>query len=228
MSFITMFANIPHCFTIFPESWQLRFEHFVEPVGDYFLTDLAHAEFSPALALISIALAALGIGWAYRYYFVKVHRYDPLATELPNGLTKRNRLAALGYRILENKYYLDWLYTDVIVAFVKGPMARAANWFNQQVLDGVVNGSAEVTKASASAVYTYVDQAAVDGVVNGSGAGASETGGLLRRIQTGRISAVRGAPLRCRRDPRRRPRLHDLIQLMSTMITGPLSRMGTR
>ena len=62
MSFLTMFANIPHYFSIFPESWQLRFEHFVEPVGDYFVPDLAHAEFSPALALISIALAAIGIG----------------------------------------------------------------------------------------------------------------------------------------------------------------------
>ena len=56
------------------------------------------------------------------------------------------------------------------------------------MLDGVVNGSAEVSKASASVVYTYFDQAVIDGVVNGSGAGASETGGLLRRIQTGRIS----------------------------------------
>jgi len=188
MSFLTMFANIPHYFSIFPESWQLRFEHFVEPVGDYFVPDLAHAEFSPALALISIALAAIGIGLGVRYYFVKVHRLSPLATELPNGLTKRNRLAALGYRILENKFYLDWLYTDVIIAFFKGPFAQAANWFNQHVLDRIVNGTAEVTKASAGVVYTYVDQAAVDGVVNGSGMGASETGGLLRRIQTGRIS----------------------------------------
>jgi len=133
-------------------------------------------------------LAAIGIGLGYLYYFVKVHRLSPLATELPNGLTKRNRLAAFGYRILENKFYLDWLYTDVIIAFFKGRLAQASNWFNQHVLDRIVDGTAEVTKASAGVVYTYVDQAAVDGVVNGSGMGASETGGLLRRIQTGRIS----------------------------------------
>ena len=36
-------------------------------------------------------------------------------------------------RVLVNKYYLDWLYTDVIVGAVKGPIARAAYWFNQNV-----------------------------------------------------------------------------------------------
>jgi NADH:ubiquinone oxidoreductase subunit 5 (subunit L)/multisubunit Na+/H+ antiporter MnhA subunit len=51
-----------------------------------------------------------------------------------------------------------------------------------------VNGTADVSKTSANALYKYFDQAVIDGVVNGSGAGASETGGLLRRIQTGRIS----------------------------------------
>ncbi len=96
-------------------------------------------------------------------------------------------LARAGYRVLENKYYLDWLYTDVIVAFTKGPLARMANRFNQQVLDGIVNGTATVSRFGARLAYDYFDQKVVDGVVNGSGRGASETGGLLRRIQTGRI-----------------------------------------
>jgi NADH-quinone oxidoreductase subunit L len=188
LSFITVFANIPDRFSFIPSGWRLRFEHYVEPKGAYFAQGIKHAAFSPALALISIVVAATGIGVTYWYYFVKVNRLDPYATELPDGLTTRNALARRGYQVLENKYYLDWLYTDVIVAFVKGPLARAANRFNQQVLDGVVNGSAEVTKKAGYYLYTYFDQKVVDGVVNGSGAGASETGGLLRRIQTGRIS----------------------------------------
>ena len=114
-------------------------------------------------------------------------RQGPYATELANGPTRRFALARAGYRVLENKFYLDWLYTDVIVAFCKGPLARMANRFNQQVLDGVVNGAATVSKVAAGLVYNYFDQKVVDGVVNGSGRGASETGGILRRIQTGRI-----------------------------------------
>ena len=46
-----------------------------------------------------------------------------------------------GYRVLENKYYLDWLYTDVIVQAHQGPDRHGAYWFNQNVIDGVVNGA---------------------------------------------------------------------------------------
>jgi NADH-quinone oxidoreductase subunit L len=187
MAFVTMFANIPDWFSFFPESARLRFEHFVEPKGTYFVHDLAHAGFSPALALISLVLALGGIGLAYWYYFVKVYQYDPRATELPNGLTTRSSLARFGYRVLENKYYLDWLYTDVIVAFTKGALARATNRFNQEVIDAVVNGVGTGAKLSAHVSYDYIDQKVVDGLVNGSGIGATESGGILRRIQTGRI-----------------------------------------
>ena len=34
-------------------------------------------------------------------------------------------MLAWSYKVLENKYYLDHLYTDVIVGGVKGPIARA-------------------------------------------------------------------------------------------------------
>ena len=58
---------------------------------------------------------------------------------LPVGLTRRNRAARDGYALLANKYYLDHLYTGVVVGSIKGPIARAAYWFNQHVIDGVVN-----------------------------------------------------------------------------------------
>ena len=44
-----------------------------------------------------------------------------------------------GYTVLVNKYYFDHLYTDIIVGDIKGPIARASYWFNQNVIDGVVN-----------------------------------------------------------------------------------------
>ena len=73
-----------------------------------------------------------GIVLAYLYYwkgaFAGLH-----------GLSERNGAAAWGKKVLVNKYYFDWLYTDVITGFVKGPLARAANWFNKKVLDGIVD-----------------------------------------------------------------------------------------
>jgi NADH-quinone oxidoreductase subunit L len=102
-------------------------------------------------------------------------------------LAERNRVARLGKTILENKYYLDWLYTDVIVAFVKGPLAKAAYWFNQTVLDGIVNGAGESAVKAGTFVYEKIDQGVVDGVVNGTGIVATETGGGLRKVQTGRV-----------------------------------------
>ncbi len=39
-----------------------------------------------------------------------------------------------------NKYYLDDLYEKVIVHGVAHPIAKAAYWVNQNVIDGIVNG----------------------------------------------------------------------------------------
>ena len=56
-------------------------------------------------------------------------------------------MARAGYTVLENKYGLDVLYTDFIVGGVKGPIARASYWFNQNVIDGVVNGVGVASRA---------------------------------------------------------------------------------
>jgi NADH-quinone oxidoreductase subunit L len=88
---------------------------------------------------------------------------------------------------LENKYYLDTLYTDIIAADTKGPLARAAYWVNQNVLDGIVDGAAAVSKKVSVFVYRDVDQLVVDGVVNGTGLVSEESGQFLRRMQTGKV-----------------------------------------
>ena len=75
----------------------------------------------------------------------------------------------------------------MIAAGTAGPVARAANWINQNVIDGVVNGAGIGSRKVAGFVYKHIDQQVVDGAVNGSGAGAEESGQLLRRIQTGKV-----------------------------------------
>ena len=57
------------------------------------------------------------------------------------GLTTRFAPARWGYNFLVNKYYLDHLYEKVIVHGIAHPIAQAAYWTNQHVLDGIVNGA---------------------------------------------------------------------------------------
>ncbi|MGI9578129.1 MAG: NADH-quinone oxidoreductase subunit 5 family protein [Microthrixaceae bacterium] len=163
----------------FPESLHTQFEQFVEPVGAYF-PSISHAAFNIPLAIFSLVVAGAGIGLTYLYYWK-----DGLS--FLHGLSERNRLAGLGKNVLVNKYYFDWLYTDVITGFVKGPAARATNWFNTKVLDGVVNGVGKGAVGAGNFVYDNIDQKVVDGAVNGAGMTASESGGVLRHLQSGRI-----------------------------------------
>jgi NADH-quinone oxidoreductase subunit L len=136
-------------------------------------------KFSFSLAGVSIAAALVGAGAGGFYYILRRVGL--------RGLTERNRLARGGYVFLENKYYLDHLYTEGVVAGIKGPIAQASYWVDQNVIDGVVNGVATVSLAAARFVYQGIDQIVVDGAVNELGAGAEESGGILRLMQTGRV-----------------------------------------
>jgi NADH-quinone oxidoreductase subunit L len=143
------------------------------------LAGLEHHAFDFGTAVIGTLAGVLGIAVAGILYF---------GGRLPQGVTERNTVARLGYRFLEKKYYLDDIYTGGVIGSIKGPIARAAYWFNQKVIDGVVNGVAAVAAATGRWVYRYIDQGVVDGVVNGSGAGAEGSGRILgRTIQTGRV-----------------------------------------
>jgi len=169
------FLNLPDWGPV-PEGLALRFEHYVEPT--FAFSEIVHPVFSPPVALMSIALAVGAIGLGYLYFW---------KGKGPHGLTQRNAMAARGWAVLENKYYLDDLYEKVIRDGIKGPIARAAYWFNQKVLDGVVNGAAAGARGTGRWLYRYVDQGVVDRTVNASGAGAEGSGQILRHIQTGRV-----------------------------------------
>jgi NADH-quinone oxidoreductase subunit L len=144
------------------------------------------AKFSLGAAVLStvLVLVALAIGWAYYEY----HAFGFL-----HELTERNRLARAGYRFVENKYYLDWLWTDVVVGSVKGPIAAFAYWINQNVIDGLVNGIAAASVIAARFTYQYIDQDVVDGAINGTAFSAEEGGSVLRRLQTGRVQQYAAA-----------------------------------
>ncbi len=104
------------------------------------------------------------------------------------GITGRNRLLGAGHRFLVNKYYLDVLYEKVIVHAVAHPIAKAAYWFNQVVIDGIVNGTGRAGKQAGDLVYRYIDQGLVDRAVNASGTVASESGHAAQTVQSGKVN----------------------------------------
>ena len=132
-------------------------------------------------AIISVTVAVLGIGIA-AYFFFRHEEDGPL-----KGLTQRNALARAGYTFLEKKYYLDVLYENIIVAGIKGPIARGAYWFDQHVIDKIVNALGSGARRLGVFTYDVIDQKVVDGAVNEIAEVTGETGGLLRYIQSGRV-----------------------------------------
>ncbi|HUP69319.1 MAG TPA: NADH-quinone oxidoreductase subunit L [Acidimicrobiales bacterium] len=142
------------------------------------LAGVAHHEFSISTAMIGMAFGLAGITAGYLYYWRNLG---------PHRLTERNAAAMAGYRLLENKYYLDRLYTDGIVGSIKGPIARAAYIVNQRVIDAVVNAAGIGARKAGDFTYDVLDQKGVDGIVNGVGLTAEEGGSILRVLQTGRV-----------------------------------------
>lgn len=103
------------------------------------------------------------------------------------------------YPLLRHKYYVDDAALG-LVAVTMGPSARAVDWFNTYILDGIVNGVGASIKVLGNFVYDILDQRGVDGFANGLSAAADSAGGGMRRLQTGRVQqyaafAVGGAVL---------------------------------
>ena len=101
------------------------------------------------VAAISLAIALAGFGVAYLYYWRKAG---------PQDLSEHNGLARAGKHFLVMKYYLDVLYTDIIVASIKGPIADGVYWFNQHVIDNVLNYAGRGAVVAGQFTYEYIDQ----------------------------------------------------------------------
>ena len=107
--------------------------------------------------------------------------------------TKRaspDRVAELGggviYRTVLNKYYVDELYQMVFVGGLLA-LSRAAAWFDQNVIDFIVNATATVT-TWVSWLDGQFDAYVVDGAVNGIASVSAFFGGRVRSLQTGSIN----------------------------------------
>jgi NADH-quinone oxidoreductase subunit L len=152
------------------------------PIGEGGIPEPPAFHWVNALPSIALVLAGFLVSLAVcRQVFGKAS--SPL-----KGLTRRNPVLGAGYRFLVNKYYLDHLYERVVVYGIAHPIAAAAYWTNQHVLDGIVNAVGIGGRRTGDWIYKNVDQRLVDGAVNGSGAVARGTGGALQPVQSGKVS----------------------------------------
>ena len=148
------------------------------PVGAPFLDWVyfgapEEAIFSPTVALISIVAVAIGLyaGWVtYRRY------REPDPTLGLGGFST----------LLIHKYYLDDLYFNGIVRPIRDTWSAGVYWFNQNVLDGIVNGAA-VVAYGLSSVTMWIDRNIIDGAVNGTGTAMETFGKGLRTLQSGKV-----------------------------------------
>jgi NADH-quinone oxidoreductase subunit L len=131
------------------------------------------AEFDFVLAGIAVALAVGAIALGWRVYSSYRDR-DPL------------RRFGFLWSLLERKYFLDDIYMRGIVRPIQYRLSAFADWTNTHILDGIVNGSAWLTRKFGKAT-DVIDRELVDGAVNRVAIGAGWTGGLLRYVQSGNV-----------------------------------------
>jgi NADH-quinone oxidoreductase subunit L len=124
--------------------------------------------------LLSLSLAGLGILLAFVFYQWKKLDPDKLA----------DRIKPL-YNLSLNKWYFDEIYQASFVAGTIG-LSKVLAWFDANIIDGIVNGSAFLTKWLSSFSGKF-DSVVVDGVVNFSAYFSGLIGLMFRKTQTGKV-----------------------------------------
>ena len=130
--------------------------------------------FVPWIALVGSAAAIGGFGLGYLMYRERRAK-DPL----------QEPLGPL-WNVFQHRYFIDAFYMRAIVYPVRDTLSAGVYWFNQNVLDTLVDGAASGTRAF-SRVIAWFDRNVIDGFVNAAGESAGEAGGLLKYIQSGNV-----------------------------------------
>jgi NADH-quinone oxidoreductase subunit L len=135
--------------------------------------EAVHHAHSTAM-MISLIMAGLGILLAFLIYQWRIISADNLALKLRPI-----------YNFSYNKWYFDELYSKTAVAFTLG-LSNFLAWFDQKVIDGIVNGTANITRASSFASGQF-DKYVVDGLVNLTATVTGFFGMIFRKLQTGKV-----------------------------------------
>lgn len=141
------------------------------PLEEY-MEHIHHAHYT-AMAL-SLIISGIGILTAFSFYYWKKVNVDKLADSIKPL-----------YNFSLNKWYFDELYDKIAVSTTMG-LSRVSAWFDNTIVDGIVNGAATVTRVF-SKYNGLFDNIAVDGLVNLTGGIVGAFGLIFRKFQTGRI-----------------------------------------
>ena len=173
---VSGWVGIPHLIGQYLHHLPQYFEHFLSPVLAHpAAVEGAHASESLewGLMALSVAIALSGLWLARRFYLTH--------PALPDQLMSRFKHT---YTTLLNKYWVDEVYDLLFVNRTKDLANRLAG-FDNRVVDGAVNGSAWLTRLTAS-VSGFFDYWIVDLAVRRSDL-IYYLSFPLRRIQTGVI-----------------------------------------
>ena len=132
-----------------------------------------------ALMTTSSLVVFLGLGLGWWIYGNK----SPKA-EAPDAL---EQAAPWIWAVLRDKFYVDEIYGFTVIAFYSW-WARVADWFDRRVWGGVVAGVAWMFRLWAQ-LNRFLDTNVVDGSFDKGCEEISTSGGLLARIQNGRVQS---------------------------------------
>jgi NADH-quinone oxidoreductase subunit L len=119
-------------------------------------------------------MAIGGIGLAFMFYQYKKVNVDKLAQNFHHL-----------YKLSYNKWYFDEIYNASVVGGTL-VLSRMLAWFDNKVIDGIVNGTASATKAF-SRFSGRFDNVVVDGLVNLMAYLSGFIGLFFRKFQTGKV-----------------------------------------
>jgi NADH-quinone oxidoreductase subunit L len=136
-------------------------------------TDAMHDAHYPAM-ILSLIMALSGIGFAFLMYQYKKVDPDKFAVKFK-----------VLYNISYNKWYFDEFYNKVFVGGTIG-ISKMLRWFDDNIIDGIVNGSAYFTKGFSDFSGKF-DNVVVDGLVNFMAYLSAFFGLIFRKFQTGKV-----------------------------------------
>jgi NADH-quinone oxidoreductase subunit L len=118
------------------------FGHEVETHGNTFFSIFGHTVNGFPLPVVSLLVAILGIFFAWVVYIKKWVTAESIG-----------KTFGVLHKIVFNKYYLDYLYEDIIVKrLLANGLFKAFSWFDSKGVDGAVNGAGTVIVQGGKAI----------------------------------------------------------------------------
>jgi NADH:ubiquinone oxidoreductase subunit 5 (subunit L)/multisubunit Na+/H+ antiporter MnhA subunit len=148
--------------------------------------DLGAAHLLAFAASLLVAATGIGLGILYYYPPVKflIHPRVPIFQHRRRANEDVKRFGPI-YGFLVKKWMFDELYNAVFVRPTLA-LARASSQFDKWIIDGIVNGLAQITELLSRAEGLF-DNIAVDGLVNLTARIVYAVGDWGRGLQTGRL-----------------------------------------